>query len=208
MRSLTGSPSCGVGAHRWPAGSIARFLLLAAVATGRCGRPAQPDQAASHKRIELHAPTLGSRAACDSRRAECCRSHGWRKTSPPAYGVDTEVGLEIQFQVEHVSRIAGFLHGEGQDSLLHRIPCLRRSRGWCGCVRLYLFASVRNCWRGNATRQIRPLLIHKPDHMRQSRVVAGDAAGGPRAQWSMPDGELAEFPGLRSRPRQEPSRSS
>ena len=37
------------------------------------------------------------------------------------HGVDAEVGLEIEVQVQHVLRIASLLHYQGEETFLHVI---------------------------------------------------------------------------------------
>ena len=37
------------------------------------------------------------------------------------YGIDAQIGFEIQIEVEHIHRIAGFLGDQREDALFHRI---------------------------------------------------------------------------------------
>ncbi len=48
-------------------------------------------------------------------------------------GVDAEVGFEIEIEVEHVGGIAGLLHHQRQDALLHGIARCCRLCGFHRC---------------------------------------------------------------------------
>ena len=91
-------------------------------------------------------------------------------------GVNAEVGFQIEIEVQHVLGIAGLLGHNLQDLFLDRssiVGCSAAQRG-CDVGR----ALARRCSTGagvgsrSCSGQVRPLLIHELDHVRQRRIVA------------------------------------
>ncbi|MCG3121495.1 MAG: hypothetical protein ALAOOOJD_04613 [bacterium] len=75
-------------------------------------------------------------------------------------GVDAEISLQIQFEIEHLDGIAGLCGNELQHFFFHWIGCSCRNR----------FSFDRCCYcRCNCQRllQIRPAIINKLDRVRQ-----------------------------------------
>ncbi len=94
------------------------------------------------------------------------------------HGVDAEVGFEIEIQVQHVFRIAGLLYHQRENAFLDGIASgdlrrCRRGRRFLSdhrACRRGGFDFFLRCRRGRG--QVRPLLIHETDHVRQRGIVA------------------------------------
>ncbi len=89
--------------------------------------------------------------------------------------IDPEIGLQVEIQIQHVFRIAGFLRHDLQNLLPDGIvgDCrnrrLSRNGNWSRCRGL---AGQWRRRRRNCSCQVRPPLIDEPDHMRERGIVA------------------------------------
>ncbi|MCG3121496.1 MAG: hypothetical protein ALAOOOJD_04614 [bacterium] len=82
-------------------------------------------------------------------------------------GVDAEISLQIQFEIEHLNRIAGFCGNELQHFFFYRIGCSGRCRSRFGFDR-YCFCRCRCQW----LLQIGTPIINELDRVRQCREIA------------------------------------
>jgi hypothetical protein len=85
-------------------------------------------------------------------------------------GVDAEVGLEVEVEIQHVRRIARLLGHEGEDRVAHGIP----GGGRCGGRRRGRRRGSRRRGHGleRGRREVRPHLVHERDHVAECRIVA------------------------------------
>jgi len=68
------------------------------------------------------------------------------------YRVDTQIGLQVEVQVQHLGRVAGLFAGDGQDEVLDSAVEGRLAGaatglcGLCGRHRLSRWSGGSSCW--------------------------------------------------------------